>query len=196
MNEEFRKGYDNPLAAESQAARMGATQRQWDDERNARRAAPTPPTLDYSGGQGEAGGWGGRGGWFAPRSSPSNDAARQRHAAPPAGIGDSARTGALLGAVGALLYLYFNHRWSIPLAVVWGVAGLVGGFIAGAVLHLAFIVLRIALALALWGLIAWVVLYMLGVLPLREHRTGARAREAVKVAAPAMPLARAPQLPR
>ena len=196
MNEEFRKGYANPLEAESQAARMGATQRQWDDERNARRAAPIPPTPDYTGGQGSSGGWGTRGGWFAPRGSTGDGAARRRSAAPPAGIGDSARTGAVLGAVGALLFLYFNHRWSIPLALVWGVVGLVGGFIAGAALHLAVIVLRIALALALWGLIAWVVLYMLGVLPLREHRSGTREREAVKVAAPAMPLARASQLPR
>ena len=194
MGDEFRKGYNNPLEAESQAAKLGAWQRRQDEERAARRAAPPPPTPDYGAGQAGASA-GASGGWVGSSNRGGSAGAGGRNWQAPGGIGASARTGAFFGAAAALLYLYLNHQWTIPLALVWGVGGLVAGYVAGAVLYVAVLLLRIALIVGFWLVVAYFVLYMLGVLP-RDLGGVTRERAAAKVSVQTAPMPQALQLPR
>lgn len=151
MGEEFRKGYENPYAAETQAERLGAWQRRQDDERAARRATPQPrvdieqPPTNFS------------------AHSPASGDEYHSSTSPPSTLAATAKAGATLGTLGALLYLYVSNRWSIPLAVVAAMFGAIGGYIAGAILHLAFIVLRVIVTIGFWIVCAYFALRLLGV---------------------------------
>jgi hypothetical protein len=152
----IRDGYNNPAMATTQAEKLGAAIRAREEATNKRRAdeckAPPPPPYEPT-----------------PQVF-RHPVDSQRQGAPasnpvPSTAGSTARAGAVLFAVLAVLYSYHPHANLVALgtyAAIAAAVGYVAGWLAHYVLVIAAKVLQVALTLALWGVGAYIVLSFLG----------------------------------
>lgn len=103
-------------------------------------------------GKSASSGGGSTGGFVEPRPGTGS----------PTTLGGTARAMAWLGLILAVFYVLGTQpSWNLPLLIAAGLAGAAVGAVAGVLIYGALIVLRLALVIAGWAIVAFVVVWVL-----------------------------------